>query len=139
MMLGLMRFADSLMDGAIADTFKVVMIEMLGDEQFIEKGLGQLGQGFTEVIVEQRNQVAVDDLKTIIEREPEVKSVAILYGAAHMDDLGRRLVEQLGYEPRESHWLKAIEVDLEESVVSARDIHQVRRMMKQVMQAQQQR
>jgi hypothetical protein len=91
------------------------------------------------VIVEQRNQVAVDDLKTIIEREPEVKSVAILYGAAHMDDLGRRLVEQLGYEPRESHWLKAIEVDLEESVVSARDIHQVRRMMKQVMQAQQQR
>jgi hypothetical protein len=139
MMLGLMRFADSLMDGAIADTFKVVMIEMLGDEQFIEKGLGQLGQGFTEVIVEQRNQVAVDDLRAIIDREPEVKSVAILYGAAHMDDLGQRLMQQLGYEPRESHWLKAIEVDLEESVVSARDISQVRRMMKQVMQAQQQR
>lgn len=135
-LLGMMRMADSLMDGALADTFKVVMIEMLGDEKFVEHGLGQLGKGFTEVIVEQRNQVAIDDLKAIIEREPEIKSVAILYGAAHMDDLGKRLIEQLNYEPGTTHWLTAVEVDLQESAVSARDINQIRGMMKQMMRAQ---
>ena len=38
-----------------------------------------LGQGFGEVIVQDRNQVAVDDLKKLIEQEPGTKSVAILW------------------------------------------------------------
>jgi hypothetical protein len=132
-LLGLIRMADTFLEGAIADTFKVAMIEMLGDEAIVERGIGQMGKGFAEVIVDQRNQVAIDDLKRIIEREPQVKSVAILYGAAHMNDFESRLIEQLGYQPAQTHWLPAMRVDFTKSAVSAAEVNRIRAMMKQMM------
>lgn len=134
--LGLLRFADTFFDGAIADTFKVVLIEMLGDESAMEMSMVQFGEGFNEVIVEMRNQVVVDDLKQLIQDRPEAKSVAIFYGAAHMGDMAERLTDQLGYEPVETQWLRAIEVDIEQSAVSRRELLQIRLMMRQMMRAQ---
>lgn len=132
-MLGLMKFADSFLEGAIADTFKVVMIEMLGDPTLIDQSLDQLGQGFGEVIVKDRNQVPLDDLRAIVAAEPKIKSVAILYGAAHMDSMEASLQSQLGYEPSgEPQWLSAIRVDLTQSKVRQQDLNQIRAMMKQM-------
>ncbi|MCA9295898.1 MAG: hypothetical protein KC983_05260, partial [Phycisphaerales bacterium] len=120
-------------DGAITDTFKVVLIEMLGDESLIDASMGQLGEGFGEVIINERNQVVIDDLKALIANEPEIRSVAIFYGAGHMQDMEQRLIEQLSYEPSEANWLRAIDVNLNESAVSPREIRQLRVMMRRAL------
>ena len=137
-LLNLIKVADTFMEGQIADTFKVIMIQMLGDPALIERGLNeQMGAGFSEVIVQQRNQRALDDLKTIAEGEKPIKSVAILYGAAHMPDMVSKLVTQLGYQPvagpEGEHWMTAIKVDFTKSAVSPEEIAQIRLMMKQMM------
>ena len=131
--LAVLRIADSFVGGAIVDTFKVVMIEMLSDEALMEQTIDIYGKGFSEVIIDGRNQVVIDDLKRLIADEPEVESVAILYGAAHLPDLAERLRDQLGYSPGDGRWLTAIEVDLTESAVTQRDIRQIRSMMKWMM------
>ena len=99
----------------------------------MEQTIDIYGKGFSEVIIDGRNQVVIDDLKRLIADEPEVESVAILYGAAHLPDLAERLHDQLGYLPGDDRWLTAIEVDLTESAVTQRDIRQIRSMMKWMM------
>ena len=135
-LLGLLRFFDSLTDGAVADSMKVVLIEMLGNPILLEQGMAQFGPGFDEVIIDDRNQVAIDDLKAIIEHEPEVRSVAIFYGAAHMPDMAQRLKEQLGYEAAEEQWLTAIKLDFKKSAVTQREIDQLRTMVKRMLHQQ---
>jgi hypothetical protein len=132
-LLGLMRFADAFLDGAVSDTVKVFLIELLGDESTIGIGFDQLGEGFTEVLVDRRNEVVIDDLKRLIEAGEPAKSVAILYGAGHLPDLAERLVGQLGYEPGKTRWLRAIEVDLTASAVSERDVKQLRFLVRRTL------
>lgn len=64
---------------------------------------------FAKVIIEDRNRVTLDDLTAIIEREPNVKSVAIVYGAAHMPDFDAHLLE-MGYVETRTDWIDAITV-----------------------------
>jgi len=135
-LLGLLRFFDNMTDGAVADSMKVVLIEMLGNPILLEQGMAQFGPGFDEVIIDDRNQVAIDDLKAIIEHEPEVRSVAIFYGAAHMPDMAQRLKEQLGYEAAEEQWLTAIKLDFKKSAVTQREIDQLRAMVKRMLHQQ---
>jgi hypothetical protein len=132
-MLGLVRVADAFTDGAISDMLKVLIIEMLGDEAIIEQSLNQFDEGFTQVIIDDRNQVVVDDLQRIIADE-DVDSVAVLYGAGHMRDLAARLDDQLGYRPDPSaRWLSAIEVNLAESAATEAEMRQLRAMVRQMM------
>ena len=137
LLLGVMKLADTFMDGAITDTFKVVMIEMLGDPALTDMSMNQLGQGFGEVIINNRNEVALADLKSIIEREPQTKSVAIFYGAGHMGDFDARLRE-MGYAPADDgeRWLTGMKVDLTQSAVSPRELNQIRAMIKQAIRQQ---
>lgn len=134
-LLGLIKMADAFTEGAFTDTFKVVMIEVLSDPKMMDQGLAQLGSGFGEVIINDRNQVVIDDLKALIDKEPQVKSVAILYGAGHMPDLVNRLHEQLGFEtePAQERWLSAMNVNLAESKVTPESLQMIRRMIKQSM------
>jgi hypothetical protein len=137
-LLGAVRMLDTLLGGAIADTCKVLLIELLGDERLIEQSLRQLGPGLTEVIVEARNQVVIDDLGRVLQAPERPASVAIFYGAAHMPDMEARLRQQLGYKPSEANgaeWFKAIEVDLRQSAVSAEQLAQLREMVRQVVRA----
>lgn len=138
-LLGLMKTLDVMFEGAITDMFKVVMIEMLGDEKMITQGVAQFGEGFSEVIVGDRNQVAIDDLKKLLETEPQVKSVAVLYGAAHMPDMAKRMREQLGYEPApasEIRWLTAMTVDLSKSPIPPSEMNQIRLMIRRAIREQ---
>jgi len=140
LLLGFMKMADAMLEGAIADTFKVVMIEILADPRVTDQGLAQLGKGFGEVIINDRNQVVIDDLKKLIANEPQTKSIAVFYGAGHMDDMVDRLKDQLGYEPTTGddaeRWLKAISVDFSKSAIPASDINRIRMMIKQTMRQQ---
>ncbi|MHC4612288.1 MAG: hypothetical protein ACYTAU_01750 [Planctomycetota bacterium] len=100
----------------------------------------QFGEGFADVIIGERNQVVVDDVKAILAGEPEVESIAIFYGAAHMPDLARRLDEQLGYRPADAEWFTAFEVNLAASALSPQQLRSLRRMIRmQLRQLQQMR
>ncbi|MEM7229817.1 MAG: type II secretion system protein GspG [Planctomycetota bacterium] len=137
--LRMIKSFDRFMDGALTDTFKVVLIEMLSDESLLDASMGQLGDGFMDVIINERNQVVVDDLTELIADEPQIKSVAVLYGAGHMQDLEKRLIEQLDYEAGDVTWYRAIAVDLNESAVTPREMRKIRVMMRRALkQAQEQ-
>jgi general secretion pathway protein G len=132
LILRLVRFADDFFfEGAIADGCKVVLIDLFSDEALIEQSLLQFGRGFTDVIIGGRNQVVVEDVKAILANEPGVESIAILYGAAHMPDMARRLHEQLGYRPAGEQWFTAFDVNLAGSKLSPRQLAGLRAMIRQ--------
>ena len=81
----------------------------------------------------------IRDLEAMIEDEPDVASVAIFYGAAHMADFEEKLAA-IGYHPADDQhpirWLRAMEVDLAASAMSERELRQIRTMVKQAFQQQ---
>lgn len=95
---------------------KIMMLEMLGhaDELMESQGaamLGVDGAQFMKVLIEDRNEVVLEDLKKVIKDSPEVKSVAIFYGAGHLPKMQRSL-EAMGYTAGETQWRTAIVIDL---------------------------
>ena len=72
----------------------------------------------------------IDDVKSIVKGEPQVGSIGILYGAAHMPDLAERLASQLGYRPAGEQWITAFEVDVARSAVSEQQLQSIRRMVR---------
>jgi len=129
--LRLIRTLDIFFDGMIADGMKVMLIELFSDNAFMEQSFRQFGEGFERVLIEQRNQIVIDDLRVILERERDVRSVAIFYGAAHMPDMAERLADQLGYRPHAEEWFTAFEVDLDESAMTPAQLRSLRRMIRQ--------
>lgn len=113
---------------------KLMLVEMLGHaDALLEAQAGM--EGLMKVIIEDRNAVVIEDLRSIIELEPEVETVGIIYGAGHLPDLVARLRE-MGYEPGDVRWLRAIEVDVTEAGLTVRDSRQMRKMMGEAIQAQ---
>ena len=136
-MLGLVRLLDSLTQGASTDLLKIMLIEMLGNEAMIDQALQQFDPAFARVIVEDRNQVVIDEIKLMMQREPAAKRVAVLYGAAHMPDMAERLAEQMNYaETGDAIWMTAIEVDLRSTKLPPSDVRQMRLMLRQTLRQQ---
>lgn len=134
--LRIIGFLDGLLENTLSDAFKVIMIDLLSDEVAMKQGLKQFGAGFEEVIVDQRNQVVIDDLKAVIADEVDVQSVAIFYGAAHMPDMAERLADQLGYEPVSQEWMTAIKINYAETSLSSLEIRMIRNMFRQQLRKQ---
>ena len=130
-LLRVIRMLDIFFDGVIADSMKVVLIELFSDNAFMEQSFRQFGDGFERVLIEQRNQIVIDDLRVILERERDIQSVAIFYGAAHMPDMAERLADQLGYRPHDEQWFTAFEVDLDKSAMTPAQLQSLRRMIRQ--------
>ena len=72
--------------------------------------------GQYQVLICDRNQVVLDDLHGIIESEPNVKSVGIIYGGGHMPDLEARL-RKLGYQQESIEWNDTITARLPKTVL----------------------
>ncbi|MDA7916466.1 hypothetical protein N9B94_04455, partial [Verrucomicrobia bacterium] len=53
------------------------------------------------VLIRSRNQLVLQDLRKAL-KDPSNKSISIFYGAGHMDDLEKRIVEKMGYQPTET-------------------------------------
>ena len=136
-LLQFVKVADQMLGGGIADVCRLMIIEVLGSEEITQQALKQFGEGFTDVIVGERNQVVVNDLKEIIEREEGVESVAIYYGAAHMPDFVERLGDQLGYAPTgETKWFEAMKVDLNNSSIPREQLEMMRGMLRKTLRDQ---
>lgn len=134
MLLRVIQVLDTMYDGAVSDMVKVLFIEILGDEQMVQASMAQMGADFATILIDKRNQVVIDDVAALLEDEPELESIAILYGAAHMPDLAERLKDQLGYTAHdEAAWLRAMTVDLTESRIDQRQLMQMRSMIRRMM------
>jgi hypothetical protein len=88
------------------------------------------------VIVEDRNRVVVGDLKRVIEREPGVRSVAIIYGAGHLPGIQKSLITELGYTPGPDTWRTAMSVTAAEAGMSEAQFKSLRDSMSKAMAAQ---
>jgi len=125
-LLRLMSAMDAMLDGAIADIFKLTLIEMLGDERIMDMSMKQFGEGFGEVIIGERNQVVMNDLGPLVEKLDADSSIAVFYGAGHLADFEQRFEQQLGYTPTGTQWLAAMTVDMQASAVSESQLRQMR-------------
>lgn len=128
--LKLIRTVDIFFDGVIADGMKVMLIELFSDDVFMRQSMSQFGEGFERVLIDQRNQVVVDDLREILDSERDVGSIAIFYGAAHMPDMAERLAEEFDYRPAGDQWFTAFEVNLDDSAMTPAQLRSLRGMIR---------
>lgn len=119
----------------MAVRMKVMMLEMLASadngvlQNIDAPGMGDMSR-LMKVIIDDRNQVVIDDLrKTILER-PQTGRIAVLYGAGHLPDLAHRLEDQLGYAHSSGKWITAVRVDLDRAGIDESEIAMTREMMR---------
>ena len=116
-------------------TMRVMLVEMLGHaDAMMDQVPGGMGK-LMGVILEDRNDVVVADLKKVIETEPNVKSIAIIYGAGHLPGVQRRLAEY-GYSPVGDTWRTAMRVDAKEAGITPAQMKQMRQMIEKLIEAQ---
>jgi len=100
---------------------KLTMIEAIGrlkGDMSDVQGLPPDWKQLIKVLIQARNQNLMADLKAELKKVPRAGSIAVFYGAGHMDDLEKRVTGDLHYQPADETWLTAISVDLRKSGIS---------------------
>ncbi|HXR07788.1 MAG TPA: hypothetical protein VN765_10690 [Candidatus Acidoferrum sp.] len=90
-----------------------------------------------QVLIAARNQHLLADLSAELKKIPPNGSIAVFYGAGHMDDLEKRLTGDLHYRPAEEKWLGAFSVDLRKSGISPFAAHWLRSIVQEEMEQMQ--
>ena len=80
--------------------------------------------------------MVLNDLSAVLSDEPEVRRVAVLYGAGHMTALEGLLVEELGLELEEERWFTAVDLRFADTGLPASMIHMLRSTLKQQLDRQ---
>jgi hypothetical protein len=115
---------------------KIMLADTLTQaDKLLEMQPGGLAE-VMDVIIKDRNAAVIRDLTAVIEDEPEVRTVAIFYGAGHFGDLESGINDQLGYEYESTVWIPAITIDLRDAGLSAKQVGFYRTMMKQMIDSQ---
>lgn len=117
---GMMRLAGAMLTlveaipGA-AQRGQLMIMEMLSQVDDLESLPGMPGgEALLRVIIRDRNQVVIDDLREFLSQENPPTRIAVLYGAGHMPDLEQRMLDQLGYRPAEPmRWNTSMRLNLE--------------------------
>jgi len=118
---------------SLSNMFKMMLVDMLAQaDELMASMPGEMG-AMMEVIINDRNQVVMDDLAAIVEKEPGVESVGIIYGAGHLPDMEERMAEQLGYKYESDEWFTAISVDVTKTGMSVKQATQMRNNMKKMI------
>jgi len=113
---------------ATREVSKLLMIETLAraDEIFEAQSHAHALGPLLENILEARNDVVIDDLSLLLDSEPELRTVAIIYGAGHLPGVHDALVSRLGYTPTGTKWVTAIDADLDSLGLSDRETRVIR-------------
>jgi hypothetical protein len=117
---------------------KVLLVEILGrleGDLSQMKGLPPEIQRLLVVIIQERNKVVLEDLKSHLKVSPPPRSIAVFYGAGHMADLEKRLRGELGYRPRDEMWLTAIRVNTREAGLSGAELDAMRSLIQWQLEA----
>lgn len=123
---------------------KVVLMETLrevGDDLTKMRGVPRNLQSLMKVLLHDRNQKVVDDLKAELAKGDAKKggagrTIAVWYGAGHMMDLETRLTEQLSYRHAGGFWLPAMTIRLDEAGVTRSEVQVMRALVKQALKLQ---
>jgi hypothetical protein len=113
---------------------KVSLMEMLGRADDLLKTVPQM-EKMLDVIIKDRNAVVIGDVTRIIETEPNVKTIGIIYGGGHMPDLERQL-EAMGYKEQSVRWLDAITVDEPKDAAGKQQLESIRDMVRRSLDEQ---
>ena len=120
-------------DARLQALTRLAMIDLLGSVEGDLSQAGGLPPEVTEllrILIRERNQVVMTDLKKILHQHNAPAGIAIFYGAGHMDDLEHRLTTTLGYQPTATEWLSAFAVNPQRSGVSETEISLVRSLVR---------
>lgn len=129
LLLGLMKLMPSLQVSG-----KLMIIEAMGGADQLMSNMPGANK-MMEVILKDRNKVVMDDLANIIQREPAVKHVGIIYGGAHMPDLEESL-EKMGYQEVSVEWLDAITVVLPKNPAERQQLESMRSTIRKSIEQQ---
>ena len=88
--------------------------------------LGPDMERLMRVLIEDRNRIVMADLKEVLTRPDTPSSIALFYGAGHMDNMERALVGELGYKPAGEVWLPAFGVDYADAGLTEPDLAMIR-------------
>ena len=118
---------------------KLAMIEVLGRfegdmSQF--QGLPPEWQRLIEILLHARNEAVMKDLRAELGKRSPAKSIAIFYGAAHMEDMERRLTH-MNYRPAREEWLPAFSVDRQKAQITDAELDFVKGLVDWQMQMMQ--
>ena len=119
---------------------KVMLVEVLSQAgEFLEmaKSLSPEMKDLFDVLLTERNAIVLRDLRTQLGRLRPGDSIAVFYGAAHMDEIAARLRAELGYAPAAAQWDTAFTASPEQSGINPAQIRMMLEMMRtQFQQAQ---
>lgn len=116
--MGLNFIADNPQVQAVA---KLTLIEAIGRLQgdlSDVQGLPPDWKQLIKVLIQARNQNLLSDLAAELKKIPASGSVAVFYGAGHMDDMEKHVTADLHYVPAEDVWLPAFSVDMQKSGIT---------------------
>lgn len=100
---------------------KLTMIEAVGrlkGDLSDVQGLPPDWKHLVQVLIQARNRHLLSDLGAELKKTPPSGSIAVFYGAGHMDDMEKRVTGELHYHPADDIWLPAFSVDLRKSGIS---------------------
>ena len=107
----------------------IIGTDSTASEQAMAKQLGgESGRRIARLIVEERNQEAVSGLRRFIGQRKAGETIALFYGAAHLEGIEDALVRRFGYVPESTEWLVAVKVDPEEAGLTPQQAQQALKM-----------
>lgn len=108
---------------------RLMLVELLGqikgDLSEIQ-GMPPSLQEMMRVLIRSRNKVVMADLKQALDETPHPSSIAVFYGAAHMDDFEKRLKSERRFRFSEEKWFSAVTVDPEQGGLSKTELMMIR-------------
>ncbi len=124
--LKMIPLADALFGGRVVDTLRVLMIEMLGDEALVHGTLDRQAPAVREVLIDLRNERAMDVVRHELGRMSPDQSIALIYGAGHLPGLMAMLEGDGGWTHVEARWMPAINIDLSTSPLTSQEVGMLR-------------
>jgi hypothetical protein len=119
------------------ETTKVMLVEALGQAgELIDlaKSASPEMKDLFEVIITERNEEVLRQLQVQLRKLQPDQTVAIFYGAAHMDEIARRLTTELHFTPAAQQWDTAFTADTTQSIMPPAQIKMMMQMMRTQLQ-----
>ncbi|MDA1264979.1 MAG: type II secretion system protein GspG [Planctomycetota bacterium] len=131
---GLLRFMGATKSGR--GMLKLVGIEALARAEDLMSAPPDGMEELFTVLLERRNDVVLSSIETLLAEEPDTASLAVFYGAAHMLDLERRLVDEVGLAPIEDSWLPAVNLRFEDTGLPMSTVRMMRKTISKAIDRQ---
>ncbi|HEX8297203.1 MAG TPA: hypothetical protein VF593_12945 [Chthoniobacteraceae bacterium] len=120
------------------ETTKLMLVEVLGRAgEFLAAAKMQSAEirQLFDVLLTQRNEIVLRDLRAHLKRLKPEQSIAVFYGAAHMDEIAKTLRSEMGYAPVKEEWDTAFSASPAKSGIQPAQLHLMLDLMRTHLQA----